>query len=816
MVTPPTDRGGRVTLDPQHVEQPAVVSDAPVDPLRVAAERARILLDATNAFLACDDLDAVARAIATAIEAMFQPDKIGVTIADRDGRLSMPASIGFSPADLEHVRSSLATGQSLTRRVLLGEALWSDEPDRADFRERLAVFGATAGFSLAIAGPTGIIGTCSALYREPRDFDEPFRNAARGLAAQAGLTVSLIASRAEVERAAGVSARRQRTSSAMLKVAGELALITDPEAIPAVLVEAIRVASSARTASVARRLPDASGFRVVGTSGLNAEQAAKFDGSILLASVGGGMANLLAGKPAISRPDSSAVHAASGLGFAITAPVICDNEVWGFIGLTDPEDAADEADLVELTSGFASIAATAIARADAVAEIERQRRRSDTLLELSSLLAEVHDPDRIAVLVCDFIRRASGAPFAMVGRRVPGSEQFRIAATDGLSADQVARIAAALERIDRPSLRDLLRGSSTSRSGEAAVGPGIGIEHATGAPIVVDGRTEGFVAIGAPPGHPVRAADWQELLVAFASLTSTAIGRADAVSALAAQRDLLASDVDARTRSLRTALDELVVASEAKTDFLANVSHELRTPLTAILGFAEVLATGLDGPLSEIQQHDVDTIQTSSRHLLELIDDLIDIASIEAGRVGLDLAAVEPLELIRECIATIRPLAESREIAVELASPAAGVDPGLRVEADPGRLREIVLNLLSNAVKFTPPGGQVLVELLGPADPTAAPITAGQTAATRSTDDGDRPPSARIVIRDTGSGIAPEDQERIFEKFTRIADPAIPGTGLGLAISRELARLHGGDVTVESRPGDGSAFIVRLPIANRG
>src|SRR6185295_4550893 len=119
----------------------------------------------------------------------------------------------------------------------------------------------------------------------------------------------------------------------------------------------------------------------------------------------------------------------------------------------------------------------------------------------------------------------------------------------------------------------------------------------------------------------VHAVEWQELLVAFASLTATAIGRADAVSALAAQRDVLASEVDARTRSLRTAHDDLVVASEAKTDFLANVSHELRTPLTSILGFAEVLATGLDGPLSEVQQRDLATIQSSSRHLLALIDD---------------------------------------------------------------------------------------------------------------------------------------------------------------------------------------------------
>ena len=429
--------------------------------------------------------------------------------------------------------------------------------------------------------------------------------------------------------------------------------------------------------------------------------------------------------------------------------------------------------MVALVTGFATIAATAIARADAIAEIDRQRRRSGTLLELSSLLAESVDAGEIAGLVCAFIRRASDAPFAMVGRRVPGGERFRIAATDGLTDGQVDRIAAALERIDRPSLRDLLRGSTTSRTGEAAVGAGMGIGRAMGAPIVLDGRTEGFIAIGDPAIDPAHEAEWQELLVAFASLTATAIGRADAVAQLAAQRDLLASEVDARTRRLRAALDDLVVASQAKTDFLANVGHELRTPLTAILGFAEVLATGLDGPLNPVQQRDLGTIQSSSRHLLTLIDDLIDVASIEAGRVQLNLEPLDPVALVDECVATIRPLAEAAEIGVARAfGPVIPAD--LRIEADRGRLREILLNLLSNAVKFTPAGGRVVVEI-GAAG-GAADREAGEAG------------FVTMGVRDTGPGIAAADHERIFEKFTRVADPAIAGTGLGLAISRKLAR----------------------------
>jgi signal transduction histidine kinase len=783
-----------VTLDPQPVEQPAAADGARDDPHRVAAARARILLDATNAFLACEDLPAVGRAIAVALEAMFAPDRIGVTTLEADGTLRLAHTIGYGPDEVGRIHETLASNQGLARRVLAGEDLWSDDPGSDLLRDRLAAYGARAGFSIAITGPAGVVGTCSAAYLERRTFDESFRISARGLAAQAGLTAWLIASREEVRHSAAESARRQRATAAMLKVAGELALLTDPAAIPAAIVDTIRQASGARTAAVGRRLADSSGFRIVGTSGLTAEQADRFIDRDLPAI--GALATVLAGEPGISHADSSDEHAASGLGLAIIAPVFCNDEVWGFISLTDPQDDSDEAELVDLVRGFATIAATAIARADAVSEIERQRRRSDTLLELSSLLAEAVDADEIASLVCDFIRRASGAPFSMVARRIPGGEQFRVVATDGLTGDQVARIAAALERVDRPSLRDLLRGSITTRTGEAAVGAGMGIGHATGAPIIVDGRTAGFIAIGAPAADAAHEGDWQELLVAFASLTSTAIGRADAVAELAAQRDLLAFEVDARTRSLRTALDDLVVASEAKTDFLANVSHELRTPLTAILGFTEVLATGLDGPLNRTQQHDLDTIQTSSRHLLELIDDLIDVASIESGRVQLNLEPLDPVPLVADCVATIRPLADAREIGVAFAAPPTAA-PGVRLSADRGRLREIVLNLLSNAVKFTPAGGQVAVEIGaegGREDDAASFVT--------------------IAVRDTGPGIDAGDHDRIFEKFTRVADPAISGTGLGLAISRELAHLHGGDVTVESQPGSGSTFVIRMPAAD--
>jgi signal transduction histidine kinase len=260
---------------------------------------------------------------------------------------------------------------------------------------------------------------------------------------------------------------------------------------------------------------------------------------------------------------------------------------------------------------------------------------------------------------------------------------------------------------------------------------------------------------------------------------------------LGRQRDLFASEVAERTFHLRAAIEELQLASDAKTAFLANVSHELRTPLTAILGFIEILGSGMDGPLNQAQAEDVKTIQTSSRHLLALIDDLIDVASIEAGQMQLDIGQVAVDDLIRDATETMRPVAGEKGISLELEP----VDRDFALAADGGRLREIVLNLFSNALKFTPSGGRVRVSA------RAEPGRAGREA------------MIRIDVRDSGIGVSEADRERIFETFVRTAGSSYPGTGLGLAISRELARLHGGDLTVESTVGVGSTFSLHVPVA---
>jgi signal transduction histidine kinase len=266
----------------------------------------------------------------------------------------------------------------------------------------------------------------------------------------------------------------------------------------------------------------------------------------------------------------------------------------------------------------------------------------------------------------------------------------------------------------------------------------------------------------------------------------------DSAGASAREQALLEATNAALRLQLDEAVEQLRHASRVQSDLLANVSHELRTPLTAILGFSEILLSGLDGPLNPRQLDDATTIQANGRRLLLLVDDLIDIAAIGADRLDLRTRPIDSASALAQVVGEIRPLAGQKGIALTLEVPAHPIE----IQADPQRFHEMALNLLSNAVKFTPSGGTVRIQ--------STDETAGEV--------GDRP-MLTIEVIDTGIGIASENHERIFEKFQRLSGPEVAGTGLGLAISRQLASLHGGSLTVSSTPGLGSSFTLRLPLA---
>jgi two-component system sensor histidine kinase BarA len=261
--------------------------------------------------------------------------------------------------------------------------------------------------------------------------------------------------------------------------------------------------------------------------------------------------------------------------------------------------------------------------------------------------------------------------------------------------------------------------------------------------------------------------------------------------------------LDLRLNELAESNVALYEANKIKGEFLANVSHELRTPLNSIIGFAEVLEDTLpaeDSPAVEKRKRYLRNIIMSSRRLLDLINDLLDLAKIEAGRMDLNIGAVSVADTCEGLVNLMRPQAEKRQVELALR-----VRPGIPlVQTDAGRLQQILFNFLSNAVKFTPDGGTVTV--------TADTIPPMPTR--RSDSDAFEPTHVRINVKDQGPGIDPRDHDRIFDKFTQL-DPTVTkehgGTGLGLTISRDLARLLGGRIEIDSAAGQGATFSLVIP-----
>jgi signal transduction histidine kinase/CheY-like chemotaxis protein len=262
-----------------------------------------------------------------------------------------------------------------------------------------------------------------------------------------------------------------------------------------------------------------------------------------------------------------------------------------------------------------------------------------------------------------------------------------------------------------------------------------------------------------------------EFLQSFASQSALAIGNAQLY------------------RSLEQKGAELAVVSQHKSEFLASMSHELRTPLNAIIGFSEVLLERMFGDLNARQDEYLRDIHSSGKHLLALLNDILDLSKVEAGQMVLDVRPVSVRPLLDGCLGFIRERAQRHGLAVEVR-----VDDDVgEVEADELRLRQVVLNLLTNAVKFTPDGGRVTVE----AHREGAEVV--------------------ITVTDTGVGVPEGDRERIFESFQQggRAPGTQEGTGLGLTLSRRIVHLHGGRMWVVSDAGRGSTFGFTIPTAPR-
>lgn len=284
------------------------------------------------------------------------------------------------------------------------------------------------------------------------------------------------------------------------------------------------------------------------------------------------------------------------------------------------------------------------------------------------------------------------------------------------------------------------------------------------------------------------AGNWYWLIISqvvtvIASVTTAVVLPSVVPKVLSLVREAQRSE--AYKAELIAAKDKAEAANQAKTDFLATMSHELRSPLTAILGFNELLRDDLLTDPAE-RHAAFNDVERSGTHLLNLINDVLDMAKVEAGRMELNLAPLDLASDLEGVASILHEQAATRDLALIVA-----VDPLPQVVADRQKLTQVVINLVSNAVKFTPAGGTVTL--------SARP-------------DGDH---VRIAVADTGIGISDADQQKLFQPFTQV-DSSLSrrheGTGLGLALTRRLVELHGGTISVQSTLGQGSTFIVSLPV----
>jgi signal transduction histidine kinase len=475
------------------------------------------------------------------------------------------------------------------------------------------------------------------------------------------------------------------------------------------------------------------------------------------------------------------------LGFrsVVTVPMLRESEAVGALIVARREPGRFSDAELELLKTFAAQAVIATENVRLFTELEARTAALTRSVEQLTALGEVGravsstlDLETVLTTIVSRAVELSGLDGGVIFEYDEGAEEFvqraatetggalaqarrttRIAKGEGV----LGRTAITLEPVQVPDIT--VPGAYESRLRENLIESGIRAILAV--PMVREGRVLGCLGVtrnrvGTFP------ADTVEMLRTFATQSALAIQNARLY------RELVQKSL------------ELEAASQHKSEFLANMSHELRTPLNAIIGFSEVLSEGMFGDINAKQTEYLRDILESGRHLLSLINDILDLSKIEAGRMELELAVFDLPQALEDALILVRERATRRAIALHKA-----VDPQLgAIRADERKVKQVVLNLLSNALKFTPEGGRIEVRAV----PTDGAV--------------------EVSVEDTGIGIAPEDQEAVFEEFRQVglADKKAEGTGLGLALCRKFVELHGGRIWVKSQVGVGSTFTFTLPL----
>jgi signal transduction histidine kinase len=470
----------------------------------------------------------------------------------------------------------------------------------------------------------------------------------------------------------------------------------------------------------------------------------------------------------------------------LAVPMLRENSLVGVILVWRTEVRSFTEKQVSLMKTFADQAVIAIENVRLFQELQARTRELARSVEELKALGEVGravsstlDLETVLTTIVSRADQLSGTDGGAIYEYDEAAERLRLRATQKLDGElvealrgmplrmgegAVGRAAASREPVQIPDI--LEEGAYPGRLRELI--NQIGIRALLAVPLLWEDRILGGLVLNrkSPGAFPPEAV---ELLRTFATQ-----------SALAIQNARLFHEIEEKGRQLEA-------ASRHKSEFLANMSHELRTPLNAIIGFSEVLLERMFGELNEKQDEYLRDVLTSGRHLLSLINDILDLSKVEAGRMELELTTFDLPLALENAVTLIRERATRHGLTPERA-----VDERLGdFVGDERKLKQILLNLLSNAVKFTPEGGRIRV--------TAQPTDSG----------------VEISVQDTGIGISPEDQAAIFEEFRQVGSDHAgkrEGTGLGLALAKKFVELHGGKIWVQSEAGKGSTFTFTLPV----
>jgi signal transduction histidine kinase/CHASE3 domain sensor protein len=423
----------------------------------------------------------------------------------------------------------------------------------------------------------------------------------------------------------------------------------------------------------------------------------------------------------------------------------------------------------------------AAAQDAAVAALGRRAREGVALAEVARRLATAHETDDLLQRIADGALYATRAHGAFVERVDAARTYVRVAAAAGQGVPSVGNsipypgslAADVLERDEPEWIADVSR---EQRPIAAALESCCAGCAALVVPLISEGDALGALVLLGEPRH----LPFQRRVVERARTLAD-------LAAVALRRSILHSEARA--------------ASEAKSAFLATMSHEIRTPVNAVIGYAEILEMQIDGPLTERQAAHVRRVRAGGEHMRTLVEDILDLARIEAGALAVARNAASVRAVARSAMEMMS--SQARAAGIGLVDACDGPED-LSFSGDEDRVRQVLLNLVSNGLRFTAPGGTVRVRCRAADGVDESPHLGGPGAL------------VRIDVEDDGIGIAAEDQERIFESFVQLETGYTrtrEGSGLGLSISRHLARLMGGDLTVRSRPGQGSCFTVWLPRA---